>query len=452
LPRASNSPKETLTVKCNWVFLILALTAAAETQAANWPQWRGPSFNGATDEKNLPSHWSKTENIAWSDDLAGAAAATPIVWDDRVFLSGVDQAKDTLLAMCFDRVGGKLLWSHEVGKGIRRDSGSNYASASPVTDGQLVIFLYGNGDLVCFDVAGSRRWTRNIQKDYGPFAFYWTIGTSPLLYEGKLYVQVLQRDVPVEGRGLKDRENEAYLLAIDPATGKTLWRHVRPSQAAVESRESHTTPIPWLHAGQRELLIAGGDALSGHDPTTGEERWRWDRWNPSRTPHWPLIASPVAGSGVALVCVPKGQPVYAIAPGKSGTLDDSAVAWSSREAKRVTSEVPTPAYYDGDFFVLSDSRRSLARLASDTGRVKWLIPAPGHAKYEASPLAADGKIYLVNFDGIVSVVSAASGKVLRLITMDQPADGEMVRASISAAHGQLFIRTTRKLYCVGKGQ
>ena len=385
-------------------------------------------------------------------ELAGAAAATPIVWEDRVFLSAVDVAKDTLQAMCFDRVRGKLLWNREVAKGIRQDSGSNYASASPVTDGRLAIFLYGNGDLVCLDFAGGRRWARNIQKDYGPFAFYWTIGTSPLLHEGKLYVQVLQRDVPVEGRGLKDRENEAYLLAIDPQTGKTLWRHVRPSQAAAESRESHTTPIPWLHEGHTELLVAGGDALSGHDPATGEERWRWGQWNPSRVPHWPLIASPVAGGSVALVCVPKGQPVYAIAPVGSGTLDDRAVAWTSREAKRVTSEVPTPAYYDGDFFVLSDSRRSLARVASDTGKVKWLISAPGHAKYEASPLAADGKIYLINFDGQVSVISAASGKVLRLIAMDQPANGEMVRASISAAHGQLFIRTTRKLYCVGKGQ
>jgi outer membrane protein assembly factor BamB len=144
--------------------------------------------------------------------------------------------------------------------------------------------------------------------------------------------------------------------------------------------------------------------------------------------------------------------VYAIAPSKPGTLDDRAVAWSSREAKRVTTEVPTPAYYDGDFFVLSDSRRSLARVAADTGKLKWLIEAPGHAKYEASPLAADGKLYLVNFAGEVSVVSAATGKVLRTITMDQPADGETVRASIVAAHGQLLVRTTRKLYCVGKGQ
>jgi outer membrane protein assembly factor BamB len=426
--------------------------AAAPAQAANWPHWRGPYFNGASEETNLPSSWSKTENIAWTADLPGAAAATPIVWDDRVFLSGVDEAKDTLQAMCFDRARGTLLWNHEVGKGIRRDSGSNYASASPVTDGKLAIFLYGNGELVCFDFAGNRLWGRNLQHDYGPFAFYWTIGTSPLLYEGRLYVQVLQRDVPVEGRGLTDRKNEAYLLALDPATGKTLWRHVRPSDAVKESRESHTTPIPWLHEGRKEILIAGGDALSGHDPATGEERWRWGEWNPTRTPNWPLIASPVGGAGHALVCVPKGQPVYAVAPSKPGTLDHRAVAWTSREAKRVTTEVPTPAFYDGDFFVLSDSRRSLARVAADTGKLKWLIEAPGHAKYEASPLAADGKIYVVNFAGKVSVVSAATGKVLRTITMDQPADGETVRASIVASHGQLFIRTTRKLYCVGKGQ
>jgi outer membrane protein assembly factor BamB len=438
------------TMKCNGVFLIWALTVSVGTQAAEWPNWRGPAFNGSTDEKNLPSNWSKTENIAWSADLAGAAAATPIVWEDRVFLSGVDVAQDTLQAMCFDRVRGTLLWNHTVGKGIRRDSGSNYASASAVTDGKLAIFFYGNGDLVCFDFAGSRRWARNIQKDYGPFAFYWTIGISPLLYEGRLYVQVLQRDVPVEGRGLKDRENEAYLLAIDPQTGKTLWRHVRPSQAAVESRESHTTPIPWFHDGQSELVVAGGDALSGHDPATGAERWRWGEWNPSRTPHWPLIASPVTGNGVALVCVPKGQPVYAIRPSVSGTLDQRAVAWTTRQARTVTSEVPTPAYYDGDFFVLSDSRKCLARLDSGTGKVKWLIRTPAGAKYEASPLAADGKIYLINFEGQASVISAASGKVLRTISMDQPADGEVVRASIIAAHGQLFLRTTRKLYCVGK--
>ena len=112
-----------------------------------------------------------------------------------------------LQAMCFDRVSGKLLWSHDVAKGVRQDSRSNKASSSPATDGKLVVFFYGSGDLVCFDLDGGRRWARNIQQDYGPLAFFWTFGGSPLLYEGKLYLQVLQRDVPVDGRDVKGNES-----------------------------------------------------------------------------------------------------------------------------------------------------------------------------------------------------------------------------------------------------
>ena len=119
-----------------------------------------------------------------------------------MFLSGVDDARDTLQAMCFDRIHGKFLWSHDVARGIRQDVRSNKASPSPVTDGKLAIFFYGSGDLVCFDMDGGRRWARNIQEDYGPLAFFWTFGGSPLLYEGKLYLQVLQRNVPVPGRGV----------------------------------------------------------------------------------------------------------------------------------------------------------------------------------------------------------------------------------------------------------
>lgn len=431
------------------ISLLFVLLAASWTHAENWANWRGPHFNGSTTLRNLPVQFSQTENIAWSVDLPGAAAATPIVWEDKLFLAGVDADRDMLLASCYSRIDGKLLWQHDVAKGSRKDYRSNFASSSPVTDGQIVVFFYGNGDLVCYDLDGQQKWARNIQKDYGDFAFLWTFSSSPLLFGDKLYVKVLQRNVPVEGRGLRGQENKSYLLAMDPQTGQTLWRHFRPSKAVAESRESFSTPIPLTLGQTTQLLIAGGDDLTSHNPETGEELWRWGTWNPDRIPHWRLVPSPVVGDGVVLACAPKNDPIYAIQTGGSGLLDDGAVAWVSQRRGPVSADVPTPAFYDGDFFVLSDLRKALSRVEPSTGKVKWSVDTPGRAKYEASPLAADGKIYLINFDGTVVIYNAADGKMLEEISMDAPQDGEMVRASVAAAHGQLFIRTTRKLYCVG---
>ena len=433
----------------NYTILAFVLTLSV-AQATDWPQWRGPYFNGSTDEKDLPSNWSQTENIAWSVDLPGSSAATPIIQANRVFLSGVDSDRQVLLAMCFDRKSGKLLWKHDIAKGISHDRRSTFAASSPVTNGKIVVFFYANGDLVCFDVDGDRKWARNLHEDYGPFAFLWTFASSPTLFNGKLYVQILQRDVPVRGRGLRDRTNESYLLAMNPKTGETLFRQIRPSKARQESREAYSTPIPFTFKGNQQLLVAGGDALTGHDLETGKELWRWGTWNPRRITHWRLVPSPVAGEDIILACAPKNDPIYALRPDGTGTLDESAIAWISWDEEKVSSDVPTPAYYDGDFFVLSDLRKHLARVEPRTGKVKWGIPTPGRAKYEASPLAADGKIYIINHDGEAAVIDAANGHVLTVIPMDQPSGSGVVRASISAAHGHLFIRTTRKLYCVGK--
>ncbi len=431
-------------------FLLFVLAILSIAKATDWPQWRGPYFNGSTDEKNLPSDWSQTENIAWSVDLPGSSAATPIIQADRIFLSGLDAEKEVLLAMCFDRKTGKLLWKHDIAQGTSHDRRSTFAASSPVTDGKIVVFFYANGDLVCFDIDGNHQWARNLHKDYGPFAFQWTFASSPTLFNGKLYVQILQRDVPVRGRGLTDQKNESYLLALNTNTGDTLWRHIRPSQARMESREAYSTPIPSTINEKQQLLIAGGDALTGHDLETGEELWRWGTWNPRRITHWRLVPSPVGGDDIILACAPKNDPIYAIRPNGTGTLDDSAVAWISWDEEKVSSDVPTPAYYDSDFFVLSDLRKHLSRVEPRTGKVKWGIPTPGRAKYEASPLAADGKIYIINHDGEAAVIDAANGDILKVIPMDPTSSGEVVRASISAAQGQLFIRTTRKLYCVGK--
>jgi outer membrane protein assembly factor BamB len=427
-------------------FLVLAIVSSA--QATDWPQWRGPYFNGSTDETNLPTDWTQTEDIAWSVDVPGSSESTPVVWADYVFVSCADPAADSLLAMCFDRKTGKLLWRREVAKGIRKDSRSTFAAPSPATDGKRVVFFYGSGPLVAFDLDGKEKWSRNIQDDCGPFAFLWTFSSSPVLFDGRLYLQVCQRDVAVRGQGLPDRVNQSYLLAMDPDTGQTLWQQIRPSQARAESREAFTTPIPIEFHGRKELVIAGGDVLTGHDAATGKELWRWGTWNHARVGDWRLVPSPVASDEVILVCAPKRDPVYAIKGGGEGLLDEQAIAWTSQATRELSSDVPTPAYYDGDFFILSDVRKNLSRVDPKTGKAKWTIATPGSVKYEASPLAADGKLYLINFKGDVVVVRAEDGEMLSVISMGD-SDRDVIRSSIVAANGQLFIRTTGKLYCVG---
>jgi outer membrane protein assembly factor BamB len=428
--------------------LVGSVFGSSTLQAEDWPQWRGPHFNGSSTETAAPERFSPTNNIAWSHALPGPGAATPVIWGERVFVSSTDRSSQTVRAMCFDRRQGTLLWNHKMGETMQRDDRSSFASPSPAADAQRVIFFYGSGQLAALDHAGKELWSRSITKDYGEFAFQWTFSTSPLLYQDTLYLQVLQRDVPVNGRGRKDGPNESYLLALDPATGKEKWRHVRPSQAAAESLEAFSTPIPWEHAGRKEILISGGDCLTGHDAATGQELWRWGTWNPNRIGHWRLVPSPVAGQGVILACAPKGSPVYAVKAGLNGSHDESALAWKSEQNRQITSDVPTPLFYQGDFFILSDVRKNLSRVDPATGIPKWTQELPGRAKYEASPTGVAGRIYLMNFAGEVVVLQADTGALLHRVAMGVDGD-DLTRSSIAVSQGKLFIRTNAKLFCVG---
>ena len=420
---------------------------AIAASAANWPQWRGPDYNGSSPEKNLPAQWSKTENVAWATALPGTSAGTPAVFGDRVFVSSTDTQTKSQLAMCLDRKSGKILWKNTVGVEFRSDRMSNSSSPSPTTDGKRVYFFYGRGDLVAYDMDGKELWSRNIEKEYGEFAFQWMFSSSPLLYEGKLYLQVLQRDVPVNGRGGKPSGIESFLLAMDPATGKTLWKHIRENDAVAESKESFATPLPLVTNGRKELVIIGGDCVTGHDPATGKELWRWGTWNTQKIGHWRLVPSPVAGDGIILACAPKKEPIYAVKAGGKGNLGEAGVAWVSQD-RFVSSDVPTPAFSDGDFFILGDGTRMMSRVEPKTGKVKWSTEVPGRSKYEASPMVADGKVYVMNFAGEVTVLSAADGKIIATIPMGEQGD-TATRSTIIPSHGQLFIRTNSKLYCIG---
>jgi outer membrane protein assembly factor BamB len=437
------------------------LLSAATLHAENWANWRGPLHNGSTTEKGLPEKFSPTENVKWSVALPGSSAATPIIWGDRVFLTAADAKTNKQYALCLDRQTGKELWRAETGESATDGQYSNTCSPSPVTDGKLVVFFYGTGDLVAFDFAGKKLWDRNL----GPFAFQWTFSSSPLLHDGRLIMQILQRDVAVRGRG-KPTGNESYLLAIDPATGKDLWRSIRPSDAVAESREAFSTPLPFIHQGRKELVVIGGDAITGHDPANGRELWRWGTWNPTRIGHWRLVPSPTVGNGVILACAPKNAPVYAVKAGGNGTLTNKSLAWQSHvqqvedpaeaaptpNERDVTSDVPTPLFYDGKFYILNGTKKKLFCINPADGSVIWSGDLGGRSPFQSSPTAADGKIYMMNFDADVFVVQAGGSefKLLHSANFKDPGDDTRHRSSVAISQGNLYVRTGTKLFSLGK--
>ncbi len=443
------------------LFAIALVLSSAALQAENWSNWRGPLYNGSSPEKGLPARFSQTENVKWVAPLPGSSAATPVIWGDRVFVTAADIATKKQSALCLDRRTGRQLWRTEISEFTIDGQYSNTCSPSPVTDGRIVVFFFGTGDLVAFEVGGKKLWERNL----GPFAFQWTFSSSPLLHDGQLVMQILQRDVAVRGRG-QPTGNESYLLAMDPATGKDLWRSLRPSEAVAESREAFSTPLPFTHGGRKELVVVGGDCITGHNPADGLELWRWGTWNPTRIGHWRLVPSPAVGAGVILACGPKNAPIYAVKAGGNGRLSHQDLAWQSyvqptedaAEAapsindREVTADVPTPLFYEGRFYILNGNKKKLLCVDPADGRVVWRGDLGGRSVFQASPTAADGRIYVMNFDADVSVVQAGSSefKVLHTANFKDDDDDTRHRSSIAISQGNLFVRTGTKLYCLGQ--
>jgi outer membrane protein assembly factor BamB len=437
-----------------------AASVKAEPGQANlWPHWRGPTFDGASAATDLPTSLDPKQ-AKWAADLPGASAGTPIVAADRIFLTAIDAQSSKLLALCLSRADGRVLWRKEVGEGFRKNDRNNMASPSAVTDGKIVVFYYASGDLAAFDPQGNPLWTRNLVNDYGPFNFQWIYGSSPTLYKGKLYVQVLHRDHPVGGgfggRGRRGGGGQAqgqqpqgpaesYLLAIDPATGKNLWRQVRPNEAVEESKESYGTPIPFEHDGKSLILLIGGDCVTAHDAETGQEVWRYGGWNPDKIGHWRMVPSVVTGAGLVFGSPPKGGPLFAIRPGGAGDVTQSHQAWRS---EKWTTDVCIPLFYKGNLYVLDGDKKTFGCLDPATGREKWSGKLDSRPVFRASPTGGDNKIYCMNEGGQVWVLSADEFKVI--YHGDLPNEAGPTRASIALADGQAFVRTGDKLYCFGK--
>jgi outer membrane protein assembly factor BamB len=427
------------------VILIVGLTFSTSTFGADWPQWRGPFLNGSTIEKGLAASWSKTENIAWISPLPGPSAATPIVCNGRVFVSSAEgKGTKNVFALCLDAKTGKELWRKKFVTAERRIRRNNMATPSPVTDGKSIFFLYGSGDFVGLDYEGNTLWSRNIEKEYGNISIKFGYSSSPLLYDGKIYVLVQRRDKTYR-KPKSDTPLNSFLLAVDPKTGKNLWKQPRQTDAEDESLDAYSTPIVLKGKKGMEIGIIGADYVTGYDPETGKELWRYG-YSPTKKDNWRHVSSLVPGDGLHYGVKSRGSGLFVIRAGGQGMLSKEHIAWTFDGP---TPDSSTPLLYEGNLYVLEGREKKIMTcLDAKTGRQKWQGKLGGSAPYYASATAADGKIYCINEEGRVVVVSAGNKqfKVISRIELES----EPCRASIAIADGHLFIRTAEHLYCVGK--
>jgi outer membrane protein assembly factor BamB len=409
------------------------LCASVLVEAENWPQWRGPQANGISGEKGLPVKWSPAENIAWKLPLPSRSGATPIIWGDRIFLNvALADGEGDLEFWVVDRAKGQVLWKRPLGGGNMRARKQNMSSPSPVTDGKSVWVMTGTGVLKAFDFSGKELWARDIQKDYGPFGLNWGYASSPLLHGDSLYVQVLH--------GMKT-DDPSYLLRIDKTTGKTLWRVERPTDAIRESPDSYTTPLLVKVGSGHEIVIVGGDVVTGHDLKDGKELWRLGGLNPENNPNYRIVASPIVISDGIVLAASRVKPLVALKPGGRGNVTESHTLWSFDRGP----DVPTPVS-DGKYVYVVDDRGVVHCLDAKTGAIVYGPERLPPGTYSASPVLADGKIYITNEDGLTSVF--APGPKFELIAQNPLEDYCLSSPAIS--DGQIFIRTTANLWAIGE--
>ncbi len=453
-------------------FLARAFSAAllVSVAFADWPQWRGPSFNGTSPTASgLAVEWSTDKNVAWRSPLPSWSAATPAVWRDRIYVTSAQEGfdapavrrgrrgagpppglgggpprggrprerppstsrrSDEILLLALDRANGRVIWTREIGDGNRIYRKQNLSSPSPITDGQHVWSMTGGGHFACHDSDGKLVWSRKLQDDYGRFGLNHGYASTPRLHRGVLYVQVLH--------GMKT-DDPSYVFAADAKTGKTVWKVDRPTDATHESPDDYSTPIIVNTDGAEQLVVSGGDYVTGHDLESGREVWRMGGFNPGHERFYRTIASSINIGDVIYTPSTRGNPFIAFRAGGEGWIGDSAKLWENT----LGADVPTPTTDGERLFVVND-RGILNVLDSRTGEllIDRLRLAPG--TYSSSPLLADGKLYAVSEEGTTTVVGVEDGfEILATNRLDSH-----TLASPIAVGRQILIRTAEYLYCI----
>jgi outer membrane protein assembly factor BamB len=386
-------------------------------------------MDGVSKETSLPVSWDKEKNITWRLAMPDVTGSTPIIWGDQIFLHVAEGGKLWLWSV--DRNKGEPVWKKQIADGDVRVRKGNMSSPSPVTDGKTVWVLTGNGIVKAFDFAGNELWARDLQKDVVKFGLNHGYGSSPLLFRDGLYIQILH--------GYKT-DDPSYVIRLDTKTGRTVWKVERPTDAIVESPDSYTTPAIAWKDGKAQLIVTGGDYVTGHDLNSGAELWRAGGMNPRNNPMNRIIASPLVMDD--LVVVPtRVSPMQVFRTFGSGTVTDSHLVWATPNGP----DVPTPVS-DGKLLYMVNDRGIVYCFDAKTGKEVYGGQRIKPAIYSSSPVLADGKIYISNEEGLTTVIKA--GPTFEVLA-ENPLD-DYILSSPAVSDGQIFIRTKGHLYCIGQ--
>lgn len=415
--------------------------------AANWPQWRGPQADGVSLETGLPLAWSETAGVAWRLEIPGWGTSTPAIWGDALFVT--TESDGALLLLQVSRQAKAVAWQQRVGTGTaertdrlvksdeerrkqRFHDTHNFASPSPVTDGEVVIAHFGNGDLASFDFTGKQLWRRNLQDEHGTYTIWWGHANSPVLH-GDLVISICLQDSLAD---LPGKPSESYVIAHDKRSGKQAWKTLRTTGSKSEPCDSYIAPVFHRAAAGPEMLVVGSGELDAYDPLTGVRRWRLPGLGGNRT-----ITGPTLAHGMCFATVGMRGPLLAVKlADRKGDAPQEDIVWRHT---RGTPDTPCPVVWGETVFIVSDNGIATA-LDARTGNVHWSERLEGD--YRASPVAAEGRVYFLNRKGLTTVVAATS-KFERLA---QNALADETLASPAIADGKLYLRGRKGIYCVEK--
>ena len=437
------------------VFFLSVLALSSITiNAQNWPSFRGPNASGVAEGTNPPTSWDleKSQNVLWKTNIPGLSHASPIIWNNQIFVitavssdasagfkakdRGIDLANDnakhTWMIYALDKRNGHVLWSDKPYEGVpraKRHVKATQANSTPVTDGRYVAALFGSEGLACYDTNGKLLWKQDLgvlnPGLWDDKESSWGHASSPIIYRDLVIVQA-------------DGHKQSFIAAFNLKDGKQAWR--------VERNEitSWTTPSIYQGKDRTELIANGGRYIRGYDPLTGKELWRFSDNDTQVKMQAPQIANDliyITGG------YPAGRAMYVFRPGANGDISlrsgedtNAFLAWRSSKGSPYT---PTPIVYGDQFYVVADNG-VLSSYDAKTGALIYQQRLPG--SFSASPVAADGKLYLASEDGDVFVVKAGRQfELLQKNVMGQP-----LMATPALTQGMLIVRADDVIYALGE--